>query len=54
MKEYRAKVGFLITYKGKISAQKEADANEKDVFIIHVRNEDGNPMHWISTLASKF
>ena len=50
MGEYKAKVGFILTFGAHISKQKEADAIEKGMFIIHVYDEDD----WISTFVSKF
>ena len=54
MKEFHAEVGFILTFAAKISDKKEADANEQDMFIIHVRNENENATHWISEFASHF
>ena len=54
MKNHRAQFGFLITFGGNISSEKEQSAGANNIFTIHVRNDEGNPKHWIKEFTEHF
>lgn len=52
--EFEAAVGFLVTYAANVSSSMARYASAKKVLIISVRNQEGNPTHWIEDFISKF
>ena len=54
MKNHEAVKGFILTFGGKISKEMMEAADKANIFIIHVRNNEENPTHWIDAFASKF